>query len=277
MTRLTGSCLYMYRYASIHSKRLPRLFFLLSFFWFLLWERKAVWRRRDDEGENERERDRERLRAAHPKSLKDFVGLEASGTLSPSCRESNASTDPSPDHPSPRLAGSTGPRPINTEQCRGPKLKLNAHQRKHFRDSVVDNEEDVTGQKVFFFLATLVAGQCSLSCPLSQTSFLFVDNLGCWKDTRSRAIPTLEGLEPDLLTGLYNKRDDALRRCALAAIRRGYTTFALQDGGWCASSPIANATYKTYGKINHVPKWRRRRCMGKSCECQRNDLFPSFF
>ena len=24
--------------------------------------------------------------------------------------------------------------------------------------------------------------------------------------------------------------------------------FALQDGGWCASSPIAGKTYKEYGK-----------------------------
>ena len=82
---------------------------------------------------------------------------------------------------------------------------------------------------------------------------LFVDDLGCWKDTAIRAIPILEGQEADLLTGAYNTRNDPVRQCAMAAIRRGYTTFALQNGGQCMSSPIAQATYKMFGKSTTCP------------------------
>ena len=30
--------------------------------------------------------------------------------------------------------------------------------------------------------------------------------------------------------------------------------FALQDGGWCASSPIAGGTYDKYGESNNCPE-----------------------
>ena len=83
-------------------------------------------------------------------------------------------------------------------------------------------------ETLVFVLVALVAGQRSLSCPLRQPAFLqlYVDDLGCWKDTASRAIPILEGQEADLLTGAYNTstRNDPVRQCAMAAIRRGYTT-----------------------------------------------------
>ena len=52
-------------------------------------------------------------------------------------------------------------------------------------------------------------------------------NLGCWKDKRNRAIPTLEGQDP-ILGGKYQNRLDAWFKCATASHRRGFTVFALQ-------------------------------------------------
>ena len=70
--------------------------------------------------------------------------------------------------------------------------------------------------------------------------------LGCWKDTASRAIPTLEGLDSNL-DGNYWSRVNAIIKCQKAAQSRGWTVFALQDGGWCASSATAQNTYQMYG------------------------------
>ena len=62
-----------------------------------------------------------------------------------------------------------------------------------------------------------------------------------------RAIPQLEGKD-DVLNDNYKTRHDAIKKCAEAARQRGYTVFALQDGGWCASSTDAKFTYSKYGK-----------------------------
>ena len=71
-------------------------------------------------------------------------------------------------------------------------------------------------------------------------------SLGCYKDTGKRAIPTLEGQDP-LLDGSYASRHNATQKCFQAALKRGYKVFAVQNGGWCASSPTARQTYKKYG------------------------------
>ena len=71
--------------------------------------------------------------------------------------------------------------------------------------------------------------------------------VGCYKDTSNRAIKTLEGTDP-ILDGLYRSRKDAIAKCAVAAMKRGYTMFAVQDGGWCASSSTAAVTFDKYGK-----------------------------
>ncbi|XP_070550915.1 uncharacterized protein [Ptychodera flava] len=73
-----------------------------------------------------------------------------------------------------------------------------------------------------------------------------LDNLGCWTDTSDRAIPTLEG-QDDILDGDYVDREDAITKCKEAALSRGFTVFALQGGGWCASSANAEDTYQMYG------------------------------
>ena len=71
-------------------------------------------------------------------------------------------------------------------------------------------------------------------------------SLGCWKDTSNRAIPTLEGLS-SFLDGYYGSRTAAIQKCYQAAKSLGYGVFAVQNGGWCASSATAKSTYEKYG------------------------------
>ena len=82
---------------------------------------------------------------------------------------------------------------------------------------------------------------------------LLAKSIGCFRDTGRRAIATMEG-KSRLLTGNYQRRWDAIRKCALAAERRRYRMFALQNGGWCASSRTAYRTYRRYGKSKKCRK-----------------------
>ena len=71
--------------------------------------------------------------------------------------------------------------------------------------------------------------------------------MGCFRDTSNRAIPNLEDADP-LLVGAYQDRENAIEKCALAARKRGFRMFALQNGGWCAASVTAEETFNKYGK-----------------------------
>ena len=89
-----------------------------------------------------------------------------------------------------------------------------------------------------------------LQLPLSAAEETeIIDDLGCWKDTSSRAIPTLEKKHPDLKDD-YKSRTNAYAKCLKAAKTFGYKVFALQNGGWCASSENAQNTYTKYGMSN---------------------------
>ena len=77
-------------------------------------------------------------------------------------------------------------------------------------------------------------------------SFLAYHNVGCYQDNVPRAIPTLETTDP-VLDGPYWTRVNPIAKCAVAAMRQGYDMFAVQDGGWCASSAIASQTFNKYG------------------------------
>ena len=79
------------------------------------------------------------------------------------------------------------------------------------------------------------------------------ETLGCFKDTGNRAIPTLEGKD-SILDGAYRARRDAINKCYKAAKKRGYKVFALQHGGWCASSASAEKTFDKYGNSPHCGK-----------------------
>ena len=71
--------------------------------------------------------------------------------------------------------------------------------------------------------------------------------MGCYRDAADRAIPRLEGTDP-ILDGGYISRQNAVARCADAARKRGFHMFAIQDGGWCASSATAEKTFDKYGE-----------------------------
>ena len=71
--------------------------------------------------------------------------------------------------------------------------------------------------------------------------------IGCYKDMSNRAIQTLEGTD-SVLDGSYGSRKNPIAKCAVAAMRKGYTFFAVQAGGWCASSSTAALTFDKYGK-----------------------------
>uniref|UniRef100_H2XWP7 Uncharacterized protein n=1 Tax=Ciona intestinalis TaxID=7719 RepID=H2XWP7_CIOIN len=45
----------------------------------------------------------------------------------------------------------------------------------------------------------------------------------------------------------YTTRTNPILKCARVALARNYKIFAIQDGGWCASSANARTTYKKYG------------------------------
>ena len=77
--------------------------------------------------------------------------------------------------------------------------------------------------------------------------------MGCYKDTANRTISTLEGVEP-ILDGHFKSRQNAIAKCAVAARRRGFHMFAVQDGGWCAASASAEKTFDKYGKSNDCKK-----------------------
>lgn len=75
----------------------------------------------------------------------------------------------------------------------------------------------------------------------------FYSSLGCFSDNdQDRAVPTMEGTH-QLLKGSFLSRKDAVEKCAKVTRSRGWKVFAVQDGGWCASSPTAHLTYNKYG------------------------------
>ena len=71
--------------------------------------------------------------------------------------------------------------------------------------------------------------------------------MGCYEDQANRTIRRLE--EKDgILDGSYKSRKNPIAKCAVAAMRAGYSMFAVQAGGWCAASATASQTYDKYGK-----------------------------
>ena len=82
---------------------------------------------------------------------------------------------------------------------------------------------------------------------LSPFSYYDLRKLGCFKDTEVRAIPTLEGQDP-VLDGDYTTRQDAARKCALAAAKRDHKVYAVMFDGQCSSGAD---TAKNFAKFGH--------------------------
>jgi len=57
----------------------------------------------------------------------------------------------------------------------------------------------------------------------------------------------MEGKD-SILDGPYGSRENPISKCAVAAIKVGYQMFAVQDGGWCASSATAPQTFDKFGE-----------------------------
>ncbi|XP_027050274.1 uncharacterized protein LOC113677635 [Pocillopora damicornis] len=94
------------------------------------------------------------------------------------------------------------------------------------------------------------ASEVYLSLTNHITDFLAgvtYESKGCYKDQEARAISSLEGKDV-LLSDSYTEREDAIQKCAVAAIIRGYKTFGIQNGGMCVSGPNAHQTYSKYGE-----------------------------
>lgn len=84
------------------------------------------------------------------------------------------------------------------------------------------------------------SGQCCTQTEVYKT-------IGCYHDGLDRrAIPTLEGTD-DILDGDYWTRSDPIYKCYEVAKKLGFKVFALQAGGWCASSSTAEETFNKYG------------------------------
>ena len=67
--------------------------------------------------------------------------------------------------------------------------------------------------------------------------------MGCWKNG---PLPSLEG-KASQLDGNYTWRTDAIYKCYKAARERGWSVFAVADGGQCRSSANAADIYKENG------------------------------
>lgn len=76
-------------------------------------------------------------------------------------------------------------------------------------------------------------------------------SLGCWReDIADPHIPSIEpgqfGYDP-YLDGPPEVREDAIYKCAMATLARGYTVFALRRMGACCTSALADISYQEEG------------------------------
>ncbi|XP_068706122.1 uncharacterized protein [Montipora foliosa] len=72
-------------------------------------------------------------------------------------------------------------------------------------------------------------------------------SLGCWKDSWSRSLPTIEGEHYLLMDPNYKGRKYALFKCARAALDKGYKVFGIENGGQCFASTSGDKRYHKYG------------------------------
>ena len=108
---------------------------------------------------------------------------------------------------------------------------------------------------------------CTHNVPIYTVSFvppfsLAVNyyRIGCFKDTRNRAMPKL--------LGNWRHDSQAVQKCALAAEKAGYSVFGVQYAGECWSGPQAHLTYKKYGSST--------RCVNGSGGAWAQDVYEIF-
>ena len=82
---------------------------------------------------------------------------------------------------------------------------------------------------------------------LSPFTYYDFRRLGCFSDSQARTIPSLEGQDP-VLDGDYTIRQDAVRKCVLAAKKRGHKVIVVMANGQCSSGAD---TAKIFAKFGH--------------------------
>ena len=70
-------------------------------------------------------------------------------------------------------------------------------------------------------------------------------SVGCYKDTSNTAIQIIDGTDSIVS---YSFRSNFIAKCAVAAMRAGYSMFAVQNGGQCTADATAPQTFDKYGK-----------------------------
>ena len=102
-------------------------------------------------------------------------------------------------------------------------------------------------QLIFFNINSAVVF-LSFTDILSPFTYMYYDlnTLGCFKDSQARAIPSLEGQDP-VLDGDYTTRQDAARKCALAATKRGHKVYVVMSDGQCSSGADTAKSFAQFG------------------------------
>lgn len=93
--------------------------------------------------------------------------------------------------------------------------------------------------------ATLLYREVPTSAPQTALTFSKYNRVGCYADSDMRAIP--DASESGYDNKDYKAKSDAVKTCAEFAKSKGFKGFAIQDGGWCATSADAHLTYNKYG------------------------------
>ncbi|KAL9950579.1 hypothetical protein ACROYT_G043095 [Oculina patagonica] len=76
-----------------------------------------------------------------------------------------------------------------------------------------------------------------------------VKPIGCFRERNEhRAIPSVEDSGDRIILDPFRKREDAVEKCALVAMRLGYKTFGVRRQGLCATGPRAHETYSIHGR-----------------------------
>ena len=70
--------------------------------------------------------------------------------------------------------------------------------------------------------------------------------IGCFADSSTRAIT--DATEYGYDNNNYKQKTDPIGQCASFAKSKGFSTFAVQDSGWCATGPDADGPYNKYGQ-----------------------------
>lgn len=60
-------------------------------------------------------------------------------------------------------------------------------------------------------------------------------------------MPIMEGKDP-ILNGQYSQRQNAIGKCAVAALKKKFRVFAVQHSGQCFGGSAAEKSFGKYGK-----------------------------